>query len=118
MKARRFPGSAHTGTLEWLLQRVTALYLSGFVVYLVLTFSFAPLRDYLAWKTWFSQGPVRVAWALFFASLLLHAWIGLRSVYMDYLHTMWIRFSVSLATAFGLLSLALWAVQILLQVTA
>lgn len=117
MRARS-SGSAHAGLMEWLLQRVSSLYMAGFVVYIVVYFSIAPIHDYVAWKAWFASGPVRLAWALFFLSLLVHIWIGLRSIYMDYLHPLWLRFSVSLLTAFGLLALGLWSAQILLAVAA
>jgi succinate dehydrogenase / fumarate reductase membrane anchor subunit len=111
-------GSAHAGTVEWLLQRVSSLYMAGFVVYLVVRFAVSPAADYAAWKDWFAGGVVRLAWALFILSLLLHAWVGLRSIYMDYLHPVWLRFSVTLLTALGLLALGLWSAQILLAVSA
>ncbi|MEW6332310.1 MAG: succinate dehydrogenase, hydrophobic membrane anchor protein, partial [Pseudomonadota bacterium] len=57
---------------------------------------------------------VRLAWGLFILSLLIHAWIGMRSIYLDYLHPLWLRSGVSLLTALGLLALGLWAARILL----
>ena len=118
MRQARSAGSAHAGLMGWLLQRVSSLYMAGFVVYAILNFSIAPIHDYLEWKAWFASGPVRLAWALFILSLLVHVWIGLRSIYMDYLHPLWLRFGISLFTALGLLALGLWAAQILLMVTA
>ena len=114
----RATGSAHAGLVEWLLQRVSSLYMAGFVVYLILRFSASPVSDYAAWKSWFAGGVVRLAWALFLLSLLVHAWVGLRSIYMDYLHPLWLRFGISLLTAFGLLALGLWSAQILLAMSA
>ena len=116
MRRARPSGSAHRGLTEWFLQRVSSLYMAGFVVYAVVSLSLAPVHDYPAWKAWFAAGPMRLAWALFFLSLLAHAWVGLRSIYMDYLHPLWLRFSALLLTAFGLLALGLWAAQILLMV--
>jgi succinate dehydrogenase / fumarate reductase membrane anchor subunit len=55
-----------------------------------------------------------MAWAIFILSILVHAWIGMRSIYLDYLHPLWLRFSVSLFTALGLLALGLWTARILL----
>jgi len=106
--------AAHRGTTEWLVQRISSLYLAGFVVAVALYFSLSPAPDYAAWRTWFGSGPIRIAWALFFASLLAHAWVGLRSVYMDYLHPLWLRFTATALTAFALLALGLWAAEILL----
>ncbi|MBI3574438.1 MAG: succinate dehydrogenase, hydrophobic membrane anchor protein [Gammaproteobacteria bacterium] len=116
MSMPRPAGSARAGLGGWYVQRVTSLYLAGFTAYLVLHLGLDPPADYLAWRSWFEQGPVRLAWGLFFVSLLVHAWIGLRSVFMDYLRAAALRFVASLLTGFGLLALALWAAQILLGV--
>ena len=99
--------------MEWLVQRVSSLYMAFFVFYLAWHFGTEPAPTHVVWKMWFAQGAVRIAWALFILSVLLHAWVGLRSIYMDYLHPLWLRFSVTLLTLFGLVALALWAVQIL-----
>ena len=107
-------GSAHAGLGEWLLQRVTAVYMGAFVLYLALRFAVAPIDLYVAWKMWFASVVVRIGFALFFASLLLHSWVGMRSVFMDYVKPMWLRFVVQLVTATALLILALWVTQILL----
>ena len=106
-------GSTHTGLREWLLQRVTAIYMGVFVLYLVLRLAVDPITSYFAWKAWFALPTVRIAFAFFFASLLLHSWIGMRSVFMDYVKPMWVRFVVQLVTATALLILTLWSVQIL-----
>ncbi len=115
MKRAHSPGSAHAGLTEWILQRVSSLYMAGFVVYAIVHLSLSPVRDHAAWTAWFAIGYVRLAWAIFILSILVHAWIGMRSIYLDYLHPMWLRFSVSLFTALGLLALGLWAAQIFLR---
>jgi succinate dehydrogenase / fumarate reductase membrane anchor subunit len=117
VKRVRSAGSAHAGMTEWLLQRVTSLYMGGFVIYAIVHLSLSPARDYTTWKSWFATGYVRIAWALFVAGILIHAWVGMRSIYLDYLHPLWLRFIVTLMTALGLLALALWAAQILINVT-
>jgi succinate dehydrogenase / fumarate reductase, membrane anchor subunit len=111
-------GSAHRGMTAFLVQRVTSLYLGGFTIYLIVHLLLNPMSDYARWTAYFASGAVRLAWALFVASLLAHVWVGLRSIYMDYLKPMWLRFTVSLFTAFGLIALAVWGAQILLQVPA
>ena len=107
-------GSAHTGLGEWLLQRLSALYISGFVVFLVVRFSLIPIREYTDWKTWVSSGVVRIGLALFIASVLVHVWIGIRSVLMDYVRILWFRFFLLLFMAVGLITQALWSAYILL----
>jgi succinate dehydrogenase / fumarate reductase membrane anchor subunit len=101
--------------MAWLIQRATALYLAGFTLYLTVQFALAPVSDYAAWRAYFAAGGVRLAWALLFLSLLAHAWVGMRSIYMDYLHPLWLRLLASAATAAGLLALGFWAGWILLR---
>lgn len=108
-------GSTRSGLGEWLVQRLSAVYMLIYSIYLLFDFATAPAYDYQTWKLWFASGVERLALALFFLSLLLHAWIGMRSVFMDYVKPFWLRFSVTLLTATGLLLLGLWSVQILLQ---
>jgi len=114
-KNPRSSGSAHRGLGEWLLQRLSALYLAGFTVWMLVQFIIMPASiDYVTWKAWMANGGVRLAFALFFLSVLMHSWVGLRSVFMDYLKPLWARSAAQLLLAFGLLALAFWAVQILL----
>lgn len=108
-------GSAHRGTAAFLVQRVTSLYLGVFTVYVIAYLLLSPPADYAAWSAYFAAGWVRLAWAGFFAALLAHVWVGLRSIYMDYLHPVWLRFTVSTLTAFGLVVLAFWTARILLR---
>lgn len=110
----RGSGSAHRGLGEWLAQRLSALYLAGFALWLVARLAMAAPADYVAWKAWMAAGGVRLAFALFFLSVLVHAWVGLRSVFLDYLKPLWVRFVAQLLLALGLLVLAFWAAQILL----
>ena len=111
----RVSGSAHRGLGEWLLQRLSALYLAGFSVWLVAWLAIAAPADYVrAGKAWMTAGGVRLAFALFFLSVLVHSWVGMRSVFLDYLNPLWVRFVAQLLLAFGLLALAFWAAQILL----
>jgi succinate dehydrogenase / fumarate reductase membrane anchor subunit len=110
----RSSGSAHRGLGEWLWQRLTALYLGGFTVFVVLRLGFAPFADYAAWRAWMLSPTMRIAVALAFAAALLHAWIGMRSVYLDYLPPLGLRVLVSAVTAVALLVVAAWVGEVLL----
>jgi succinate dehydrogenase / fumarate reductase membrane anchor subunit len=116
MNTVRSTVSARAGFTEWLLQRVSAIYLAGFCVYLAVRFLASPITSHKDWLAWFEHGGVRMAWALAIASLLIHAWTGMRSVYLDYLKPLWVRFTVQVLTALALSAMALWSAQILLRV--
>jgi succinate dehydrogenase / fumarate reductase, membrane anchor subunit len=100
---------------EFLVQRLTSLYLAGFTVYLVVRLVACPLADHAAWTAYFAGAWTRLAWAVFFASLLAHAWVGLRSIYMDYLHAAWLRASAEWLTAFALIAFTIWSTLILIR---
>ena len=117
MISPRFLGSSHTGLGEWVTQRVSALYLAGFVLWLGMHFLATPTPDYAAWKDWFGQGIVRLAFALAYLSVLVHAWVGMRSVFIDYIKPAAIRFLLQMLLAVALVGLVLWAGKILISGT-
>ena len=107
-------GSAHRGLGEWLAQRLTALYMGGMGVAAVIYLLLVPAPDYPQWKLWLANIPVRIGVSLFFISALVHAWVGLRNIYMDYLRSLWLRITITAVTLIGLLALGLWTGHILL----
>lgn len=110
----RSGGSAQSGLAEWIIQRASALYLAGFVIWLGLRLCLMPMPDYSAWKSWFAQGGVRLAFALAFLNVSLHAWVGVRSVLLDYLKPFALRLVAQVVIAFLLLVQLYWAAQVLL----
>ena len=108
-------GSVHAGTSGWLVQRLTSLYLAGFVVFIAIEFVRADAYDFASWRAWWDSVPTRAAAGVFIISLLLHAWVGMRSIFLDYLKPVWLRLAASVATALLLVLLALWGVRILLM---
>ncbi|OGI41781.1 MAG: succinate dehydrogenase, hydrophobic membrane anchor protein [Candidatus Muproteobacteria bacterium RBG_16_64_11] len=107
-------GSARAGLNGWLAQRISALYLGGFSLFATLRLLLDPIADYPGWRGWLGGGAMRVALAIFLLAVIVHGWLGLRSVWMDYLHSDGCRFLASVVTGLVLLTLALWSVQIVL----
>ena len=101
-----------SGLRAWVLQRISAAYLALFTIYMVLHFAFNPPQNHLEWKGWVADPVVAFALSLFFALLLIHAWVGIRDVLIDYVKPIMVR--VSLLTLFGLgfLGCGLWAAKV------
>ena len=106
----RTPG---TGLHAWLVQRAAAVYMLLFIVYALAHFVADPPHSHAAWRAWITAPGVRVATALFFAALLVHAWIGLRDVLMDYVQPIAVRVALLALTGFGLTAIGVWVVRIL-----
>ena len=73
-----------TGLKAWWVQRVSAVYMLLFVLFLLYSFALRPLRAFPEWHAWMARPVTSVAFLVFFAALLGHMWVGLRDVLLDY----------------------------------
>lgn len=109
----RIATGAHYGLRDWLMQRVTAIVM---VFYTLLIAAFLlthqPLQ-FADWSALFHNPWARFASLLFFLSLYLHAWIGVRDILMDYIKPAVIRLAAEVLTILALVVYTAWSVQIL-----
>ncbi len=104
---------AHYGLLDWLAQRATAVIMIVYTVIILSTLAGLPQMDYWKWKVMWQTSLVRYATVLFMASLLLHAWIGVRNIFMDYIKDPALRLTLYVLVIGALVWYAVWFVQIL-----
>lgn len=102
------------GLRSWLLQRLSAVYMALFIIYVVVYFLLRAPSSHSAWQSWLSHPAVSVASAGFLLALLLHAWIGMRDVVLDYVHPVAARLLVLTLIAIALLGCGLWGLRVLL----
>lgn len=76
-----------SGLYDWLFQRVTAIVLLAYLVFIVGYLLYNPELDFPQWKALFEQTWMRAFTTLALLSVVLHAWIGLWAVSTDYLTT-------------------------------
>jgi len=105
---------ALSGLRAWTVQRITAVYMLLAFLYFFSHFAFDAPRSYDAWRAWIAGPVVQVVALLFFAALLLHTWVGLRDVMMDYIKSLALRVTLLAALAFYLAAMAFWVMRILL----
>ena len=113
---KRVVVGAHYGLRDWLVQRVTAVVLTVFTVFLLIAIAFQPTRDYAGWKSLWSHGFLRFAALIAVLSLLLHAWIGVRDIFMDYIKPTGLRLALQVLVILALVFYGAWSVQILWSV--
>ncbi len=109
-----------SGLSDWLVQRVTAVVLLAYTVFIVSVLFFGPQLGFAEWKALFAQTWVRIFSLAAILSIAAHAWIGLWSVTTDYLTE---RLMGSKATVLRLVAQAfiaivlftyvVWGIQIL-----
>ncbi|MCG8425837.1 MAG: succinate dehydrogenase, hydrophobic membrane anchor protein [Chromatiales bacterium] len=102
-----------SGLRAWVLQRISAAYLGLYIIYMIGFFSFSPPESVAEWKAWVGSPVAGFALSLFFALLLIHAWVGIRDVLIDYVKPIMAR--VTLLTVFGLgfVGCGLWAAKVI-----
>ena len=112
---KRVTVGAHYGLRDWLAQRATAVVMLAYTLVLVLALPRGALT-YAAWKTLFAHEWMRFASFLFAAGVLIHAWIGVRNIWMDYVKHTGLRLALQIATVLWLAGCAGWAMQILWRI--
>ena len=103
------------GLRDWLLQRLTAIYLGGFLVYLLVHFLLQPQHSFQQWHDWVTHPVMVIAIALFILAVLIHGWVGMRDVVLDYVHAISLRLTILSLIGLTLISCGLWALRVLLQ---
>lgn len=104
---------AVTGLRAWLLQRVSAVYMLFFIVFLLAHFALDPPHSYPAWREWILSPAVSIATSVFGAALLVHAWVGVRDVTLDYVRPVAVRVLVLAFLGLGLIGAGAWILRIL-----
>lgn len=104
---------SHTGTATWLLQRATAVALALALPGLAVYFISALPTDFSGWQALFAPLWLRVPMLLTVAALALHAWVGMRDIFMDYVRPTGLRLALYLAVIVTLSGSVAWLVATL-----
>jgi succinate dehydrogenase / fumarate reductase membrane anchor subunit len=104
---------AHTGTGSWLLQRATAIVLAFVLPGLLGYFLIALPVDFAGWQALFAALWLRVLMLLAGLALALHAWLGMRDIFMDYVRPIGLRLALYLAVIATLAATLVWLAAVL-----
>lgn len=108
-----------SGLYDWLIQRVSAVALAAYSVFIVAYLLLNPGLDYAQWSNLFNQLWMRVFSLVALISFLAHAWIGLWSVLSDYLtnrllgaKATWMRLVCQVALGLVTTTYLVWGIEI------
>ena len=113
---KRVVVGAHYGLGGWLAQRISAVVMATYTLLLAGLMLARPPLDYVSWRAVFAPGWMRFATFLFAASVLIHAWIGMRDIWMDYVKPTGLRLALEALTVLVLAGCGAWALQILWRI--
>ena len=111
--SKRTVVGAHYGLRDWLSQRVTATLMALFTLAVIVQVLLPGSMGYDKWAGIFSKQWMKVLTFVVIVSLLIHVWVGVRDVLMDYVKAVGARLALQVAAIVWLVACAGWAVQVL-----
>ena len=111
--SRRIVVGAHYGLRDWLAQRFTSLVMAIFTIVVVVQVLMPGSLDYYRWSAIFAPQWMKVLSFVTIVSLFWHVWVGMRNIWMDYVHSVGIRLGLDVLTIAWLVGCAGWAIQVL-----
>ena len=105
------------GLQAWFLQRVTGVFMALYTIYFLWVFFTTELFTYEIWLTWFSHPVMNMATGLFFIQLVVHAWVGMRDVVLDYIPHDILRYIILIGIGFFLIASSLEMLRILFSLS-
>lgn len=107
---------SHQGLRDWMVQRVSAIVMAIYSVGLISYILLNPELSYAEWHGVFAITWVKVATLLFVASVCWHAWIGMWSIFTDYIKNFVVRAFLEVCALLMLTACVFWAIMILWSV--
>jgi succinate dehydrogenase / fumarate reductase membrane anchor subunit len=114
--SKRLVVGAHYGFRDWLAQRVTGVLMALFTIVLLLQVLVGGPMGYDKWAGIFAAQWMKVFTFVVIVSLLYHAWVGMRDIWMDYIKPVGLRLFLQIASIGWLIACAAWSLQILWSV--
>ena len=115
---KRLVVGAHYGTMDFIVQRCTAIIMAIYTVVLLVGVLIAPELNFQSWRQLFAFHlgvlPVgQLLATLAFLALAWHAWVGVRDIWMDYARSDGLRLFLQVLTIMWLVAAVVFFAQIL-----
>ncbi len=101
------------GVFDWLIQRLSAVVLLAYGIFIIAYLLIYPDVDYVQWRALFDQTWMRIFTMLSLVSICVHSWIGMWSVVTDYLKATGWRLLCQVIGGLMVFSFLIWGVQTL-----
>jgi succinate dehydrogenase / fumarate reductase membrane anchor subunit len=111
--SKRLVVGAHYGLRDWLVQRITAVLMTLFTLVLLVQVLLPGPMGYDKWAGIFSAQWMKLLTYVVIVSLIWHAWVGMRDIWMDYVQPLGLRLVLQVVTLVWLIGCAGWALQVL-----
>lgn len=107
---------SHQGLRDWTLQRISAIIMAVYSICLVTYIVCTPGLTFAEWHGLFAHTWMKIATILVISGMLFHAWIGMWTVFTDYVKPFVLRSVLSFFVVLILVACFFWGVLILWSV--
>lgn len=111
---------SRSGLYDWMVQRVTAIVLAAYVLFLMVYLVCHPGIGFEQWSNLYQQTWMRVFTLMALLALVGHAWVGMWTISTDYLtenvlgnKALPVRFSFQALCGVAMFIYVVWGIQIL-----
>lgn len=101
------------GFFDWIVQRASAVIIGLYTLFIFAFLFTHSALDYAVWKSLFSHVAMKMATFVVLMAILWHAWIGLWTVFTDYVKCGALRLFLEVAVIVVLVSYVAWCLDAL-----
>lgn len=106
---------SNAGLRDWIIQRITAVIIGVYALLVMGFLIFTPHLDYRHFYAFFSHLSMKMATVVVVVSILWHAWVGLWTVFTDYVKPVIVRLILESAVIILLIAYVVWVIEIFWQ---
>lgn len=101
------------GFNEWMVQRVSAVIIAAYTIFMLAYLATHAPLTYSVWRQLFDNVLMRVSTIMVVIAILWHAWIGLWTVFTDYIKNNSLRMTLQVLLCLLLLGYVIWCLDIM-----
>ena len=102
-----------SGFRDWLIQRVSAILIGAYVIFLLIFIAVEKPVQYSGWHMLFSNVWMKIFSLVILISIIWHAWIGLWTIFTDYVKPKGVRLFLEIAVWVLFVIYFIWAIEAL-----
>jgi len=106
-------GLGRSGLQDWLWQRVSAVIIGFYTLYVLQFWWLSSTHSYESWLSFFTSSFGKIFTLTTIVAIAVHAWIGMWTITTDYIKCLAIRLSAQLCIIFSLFFYIGWGIVIL-----
>lgn len=109
-------GVNHQGLRDWVIQRISAIFMAIYSIGLISYLICHPGLSFAEWHSLFAHQWMKIITLIFILAIMWHAWIGIWTIFTDYVKPYILRGILNLLVIFMLVACFIWGVLILWSV--